>query len=231
MKQLNLTLKKKSGTQPLNFLVKRMVNGGYSGRDQKSVNRHIEELKKAGVPAPDEVPTLYPMASYLITTQDTLETVEKSTSGEAEFVLFLDGKKMYVGAGSDHTDRALEVASILKSKQMCPNVVSANVWDYDEVKEDWDNLVLRSWTDADGQRILYQEAKLSAIMTVADILAFVKSRIKDNDLNNLVIYSGTIPLLSGEAIYGNSFEVELHNPQTKNSLWCRYKIRFLDYLK
>ena len=231
MKVLNLILKKKDEIQPLSFSVKRMVNAGYVGRDREAVRRHIEELKKEGVPVPEETPTLYPVASYLVTTGDLLEVVEESTSGEAEFVLLLEDGKIYVGAGSDHTDRKLEAASIIKSKQICPNVLSSVVWPYEEVKEAWDDLILRSWIEKGSQRILYQETKLSAIMSAEDILSFVRSKLKDEDLNGMVIYSGTVPSLSGEIIYGEGFEVELHNPQTSDSLRCKYQVRLLDYLK
>jgi len=231
MKVLNLTLNKKSGTEPLSFSVRRMVNAGFVGRDREAVRRHIEELKKEGVPVPEEVPTLYPVASYLITTGDVLEVVDESTSGEAEFVLLLEGDKIYVGAGSDHTDRDLEASSIIKAKQICPNVISSVVWPYEEVKQVWDALVLRSWVERGGQRILYQQTKLASIMSAEDIISFVRSKVKDGDLDGTVIYSGTVSALGGKIIYGEGFEVELHNSQTNDSLWCRYKVRLLDYLK
>jgi len=231
MKVLNLTLNKKSGTESLSFSVRRMVNAGFVGRDREAVRRHIEELKKEGVPVPEEVPTLYPVASYLITTGDVLEVVDESTSGEAEFVLLLEGGKIYVGAGSDHTDRDLEASSIIKAKQICPNVISSVVWPYEEVKQVWDALVLRSWVERGGQRILYQQTKLASIMSAEDIISFVRSKVKDGDLDGTVIYSGTISALGGKIICGEGFEVELHNSQTNDSLWCRYKVRLLDYLK
>jgi len=231
MKVLNLILKAKGETEPRSFSVNRMVNAGYVGRDRDASRRHIEELKREGVPVPEEIPALYPVASYLITTGDMLEVVDESTSGEAEFVLLLKEGKIYVGVGSDHTDRNLEASSILKAKQICPNVISSVVWPYEEVKEAWDELVLRSWLEKGGQRILYQETKLAAIMSAEDVLSFVRSKVADGDLEGTVIYSGTVPALGGEIIYGDSFEVELHNPQLNDSLWCRYKVRLLDYLK
>ena len=230
MKVLNLTLKEKGGTRPLSFSVRRMVNAGFVGRDQEAVRRHIEELKKEGVPAPEEVPTLYPVASYLITTGGVLEVVDESTSGEAEFVLLLADGKTYVAAGSDHTDRNLEASSIIKAKQICPNVLSSVVWPYEEVKDVWDELVLRSWVEKGGQRILYQETKLASIMSAEDALFFVRSKLKDGDLEGMVIYSGTVPALGGEVIYGEGFEVELHNPRANDSLRCKYKVTLLDYL-
>jgi hypothetical protein len=231
MKVLNLTLKEKGGIQPLSFSVRRMVNAGFVGRDQEAVRRHIEELRKEGAPVPEETPTLYPVASYLITTDDVvLEVVDESTSGEAEFVLLLQKGKMYVGVGSDHTDRKLEASSIIKAKQICPNVVSSAVWPYEGVEGVWDALVLRSWVEKGDQRILYQETKLASIMSAEDILSFVRSKIEDEDVNGMVIYSGTVSALGGEIIYGDGFEVELHNPQANDSLWCKYKVKLLDYL-
>ncbi len=230
MKVLNLTLNKKGSIWPLSFSVRRMVNAGFVGRDREAARKHIEELKKEGIIVPEEIPALYPVASYLITTDDILEVVDESTSGEAEFVLLLKEGKIYVGAGSDHTDRNLEATSIIKSKQICPNVISSIVWPYEEVKEVWDELVLRSWVEKGGQRILYQQAKLASIMSVDDIISFVRSQVVDGNLEGTVIYSGTVAALNDKIIYGDSFEVELHNPQTNDSLWCRYRVELLDYL-
>ena len=231
MKVLNLTLKVEEETRELVFPVKRMVNAGYVGRDQEAVRKHIEELKREGIPSPDEVPALFPVASYLITTGGVLEVVEDATSGEAEFVLLVQEGETYVGARSDHTDRRLERDSIIKSKQICPNVISPVVWPYEEVREGWDNLDMRSWVEKDGQRILYQETKLSAILSPEDLLDFVRQKIKDGDLENTIIYSGTVAVLGGEMISGESFEVELHNPDRGDSLWCKYNVKRLDYLK
>jgi hypothetical protein len=231
MKTLNLMVKGKDGTRELAFPVKRMVNAGYVGRDQEAVKKHIEELKREGIPAPEEVPALYPLASYLITTGGVLEVVEQANSGEAEFVFLLQEGQIYVGAGSDHTDRKLEADSIIKAKQMCPNVISPVVWPYVEVEAAWDDLELRSWVERDGKRILYQEAKLSAILSPEDLLSFVREKVKDGDLENMVIFSGTIAALGGEMISGEAFEVELHDPARDDSLWCKYGVRLLDYVK
>ena len=228
---LNLTVKQKDGMRNLVFAVKRMVNAGYVGRDQEAVKKHIEELKVKGVPAPEEVPTLYPVASYLVKTGGVLEVVEEQTSGEAEFVVFLQEGQRYIGVGSDHTDRKLEADSIIKAKQMCPNVVSPTVWPYEEIKSVWDDLELRSWVEKDGNRMLYQETKLSAILNVEDLISFVKGKVADSDLESMVIFSGTVAALGGEMVAGDGFEVELHNPETGESLWCDYRVKIIDYVK
>ena len=145
MHVLNLVVKGKGVTREIVFPVKRMVNAGYVGRDQEAVEKHIDELRLKGISAPDEIPTLYPVASYLLTTGGILEVVEEQTSGEAEFVVLLNEGQIYIGVGSDHTDRKLEVDSIIKAKQMCPNVISPVVWLYEEIKPVWDDLEMKSW--------------------------------------------------------------------------------------
>jgi len=52
------------------------------------------------------------------------------------------------------------------------------------------------------------------------MLRFVRSKVKDKNLNGIVIYFGIVPFLSRQIIYGDSFEVELYDPQTKDSLIC-----------
>ena len=231
MYALNLTVKEKAGTRNLVFPVKRMVNAGYVGRDQEAVKKHIEELKLKGVSAPEEVPILYPVASYLVNTGGVLEVVEEETSGEAEYVVLLHEGRTYIGVGSDHTDRKLEADSIIKSKQICPNVMSSTVWPYEEIKTVWDDLEMRSWVVKAGDRILYQETRLSAILNVEDLISFVKRKVADGDLESMVIFSGTVAALGGEMIAGEGFEVELRNPENGESLWCDYRVKLIDYVK
>lgn len=228
---LNLAVKGKGGTRELVFPVKRMVNAGYVGRDQEAVKKHIEELKLEGISAPDEVPTLYPVASYLLKTGGILEVIEEHTSGEAEFVVLLQEGQAYIGVGSDHTDRKLEADSIIKAKQMCPNVISPVVWLYEEVKPVWDDMVLRSWVVKEEKRSLYQETKLSAILNVEDLLSFVKSKVGDKNMENIAVYSGTVGTIGGVMISGEGFEVELRNPENNELLWCKYKVEIIDYVK
>jgi hypothetical protein len=120
MKTLNLTVRGRDGSYGLAFSVRRMVNAGYVGRDQEAVRKHIKELKREGIPSPDEVPALFPVASYLITMGGVLEVVEDATSGEAEFVLLVQEGQTYVGAGSDHTDRRLEKTASSNPNRFAP---------------------------------------------------------------------------------------------------------------
>ena len=230
MIQLNLTVKSRKGESSLAFPVYRIVNAGYTSRDKQALQKHIEELRQKGVPAPRTIPTLYPVASYLIVTDGTVEVVEERNSGEVEFVLLLNEHELLIGVGSDHTDREMETISILKAKQACPNVMSSTVWPYKELEDHWDELILRSWVLKEGKRILYQEGQVSQLMSPEDLILFVKERLVDHNMNNLIIYSGTIPTVTGEIMSGDAFEAELYDPITDDVLQCKYNVRLLDYL-
>jgi hypothetical protein len=42
--EVSLTLERRAGREPLAFRYDRMVNAGYTGRNQAEVRHHIEEL-------------------------------------------------------------------------------------------------------------------------------------------------------------------------------------------
>ena len=52
---------------------------------------------------------------------------------------------LWVGVGSDHTDRGVEGYSVAVSKQMCDKPLAPELWAFDDVAEHWDSLELRSW--------------------------------------------------------------------------------------
>ncbi len=233
MKTLDLEVVSGNRTETIRFKVERMINAGYVGRDRQSVVDHIEELSKEGVPPPPSIPMIFPVLCHNITTADKIEVVGHKTSGEVEFALLINSGGIFVAVGSDHTDRDIERHSIIKSKQVCPNVISKQVWDYDDVKAGWDDLILQSKvTKADGdEAILYQKASLDSILSATDLMEFVKSKIIDGMFDGLVIFSGTLPVLTNEIIYGSRFRCELIDQRIGRILSCEYQINILDYLK
>jgi hypothetical protein len=142
----------------------------------------------------------------------------------------LDGNAIYVGIGSDHTDRELEKSNILVSKQICPNVISKKVWRYEDVKKYWDDLIIRSWTEKDGKRQLYQEAKLVKMLRPEELIEKVKARMQ-GDMKGMVIYSGTVSVIGGNWIVGDRFGVELVDENKKRSLSCAYSIEPMTWFK
>ena len=75
-----------TGKRPekLVFPVRRVLNGGFAGRNQAQVRAHIEELAHLGVKDPGETPTFYPLVRTAVTQEDVLEVVGDSGNwGEA----------------------------------------------------------------------------------------------------------------------------------------------------
>src|SRR5574341_1413948 len=111
---MNFALHAGGRSAPVSLDIRRLINAGYTGRDQAAVRHHIEELKAHGVPAPERTPVLFPKPAALLAQGPTIEVLGGRTSGEAEFVLLVAGGWVLVAAGSDHTDRELEKVSIEK---------------------------------------------------------------------------------------------------------------------
>jgi hypothetical protein len=147
-----------------------LIIAGWTGRDMDAVQHHIDELKALGVKPPATVPTFYPLAASLLTTDDVLEVPRDDSSGETEFVLLQGADGLYIGIGSDHTDRKVEAYDVTVSKQMCAKPMGHEVWRFDEVADHWDVLEMRCWRVRDGQRSLYQEGKVTRLLDPRDLI-------------------------------------------------------------
>src|SRR3954451_22735523 len=123
--------------------IKRLVVAGWTGRDQAALEVHIRELEALGVARPKSTPIFYRVASSLLTTAESIEVIGNDSTGEIEFVVYAFRDGLWIGVGSDHTDRKAETLGVTLSKQMCAKPVSPKVWRYDEIAPHWDRLVLR----------------------------------------------------------------------------------------
>ncbi|MEG1603766.1 MAG: DUF2848 family protein [Cloacibacillus sp.] len=206
-------LSKNGEEKVIDFIPKHIINAGYTGRDQAAVQAHIDELKAEGIPAPDKTPVYFTKFTDKLTQAAGFEVLDETDhSGEAEFALFFDKDEIYVGVGSDHTDRKLETIDIPKAKQVYPNTISRELWKLSEVIEHWDDIILRSWIKADGERKLFQEAKLTAMLDAAELVERTKQLLcNPDDTEGLVVYSGTVASLF-KADYSPYFETELEDP-------------------
>ena len=224
MKTLKFTLHTASGgSEEISVDVKRIINAGYTGRDQKAVQAHIDELKEEGIPAPDKTPTYFPKFADRLSQEEDYEALDETDhSGEAEFALIFHNGRIYVGTGSDHTDRKLETVDIPKAKQVYVNTISRDVWDLDDVRGHWDELILRSWIEVGGKRTLFQEATLDAMMGPDDLIGRIKALlVAPDDMEGLVVYSGTVAGLI-KAEYSKSFETEIEDRKLNRKLKQRY---------
>lgn len=228
--KITLTLEEKDKVGPLTFAYGRMVNAGYVGRDQEEVRRHVQELARKGIPGPKTTPTLYPVIPRMLVTDDRIEVYGDETCGEVEYVLFIENEHtIYVGIGSDHTDRHLEETDIPRSKQMCPNVIGRKVWPLGEVADHWDDLVIEASVLKDGEEVLYQKGRLALIMEPRSLMEFVASKVRF-PLEHLIIYSGTLGSLTGGFVFGERFLAKLADPKLDRILDLGYEIVPMNYV-
>ena len=200
---------------------------GYAGRDQASVTAHVEELRALGVPAPSSVPSMYWVEPGRISSDSSLMVVGDECSGEVEFFAAYDSSgKMYFTIASDHTDRKLETVSVSKAKQCCSKIIGGVFWDFNDVRDHWDSLIIRSWVsklDSEDFR-LYQEASLGSLLSPAELLDLAEKDRKSLSLPGAVsFFSGTVPLKS-EICYSGEFKMELEDPILKRYIRHSYKI-------
>src|SRR5215813_3656738 len=158
------------GGAPRRIEISQLVIAGWTGRDRASVEKHIAELEAIGVKRPRAVPVFYRVAAHLLTTARETEVVGGHSSGEVEFVLVSAPDGLFVGVGSDHTDRKVEAYGVTVSKQMCPKPIGRELWPFAELDAHWDRLVLRSHVTRGGRRVLYQEGEASNMRPPRDLL-------------------------------------------------------------
>jgi hypothetical protein len=204
--------------------IAQLVIAGWTGRDKQAVEKHIAELAAIGVKRPRAVPTFYRLGASLLTTAGEIEVVGEGSSGEVEFVLVSAPDSLYVGVGSDHTDRKVEAYGVTVSKQMCPKPLGAELWPFTELDAHWDRLVLRSHVTRGGRRALYQEGEVGHMLAPRELLErFSGSAFLTP---GTAMFCGTLAV-QGEIGGGERFEIELHDPVRDRSLRHEYAVRAL----
>lgn len=213
-----------AGAAALDFTVRHLIIAGWTGRDAQAVEHHIRELQEIGVRPPPAVPCFYVLAPSLLTTSDVLEVPREDSSGEVEFVLLQDAGGLYVGVGSDHTDRKVEAYDVTVSKQMCAKPMGGEVWRFDEVADHWDALTMRCWRTRGGRRELYQEGSVDRLLDPRELMR--RRTGADRMEPGTAMFCGTQTVI-GELGAGTAFEVELHDPVCRRSLRHVYAVRGL----
>lgn len=170
-------MKKSLSVQTLNFRTHRdgklesqpialrsAVIAGWTGRDPIAREKHISELEALGVARPKSAPIYYRVSAARLTTSSQIEATGENSSGEVELVLIRDAERLWVGVGSDHTDRKVETYCVTFSKQMCDKPMAPELWAFDDVRDHWDLLELRSWITEGGEQRLYQQGSAAAML-------------------------------------------------------------------
>jgi 4-hydroxyphenylacetate 3-monooxygenase len=206
------------------FPVARMYNLGSAMRRAETAVAHQEEVAKAGIHIAFDVPAprIYPIAPYALTTGDEVLVQDAETSGEVEIVIAV-ADRVYVGVGSDHSDRALERFSIPWSKQACPNVLAPVLWPFEPMRARWDSCVLRSWVD----ERLYQEMPVAAFLHPDDVLATLRARVRDLPSRDYLVFCGTVVSLDKALGFGKRWSFELEDPGAGRRIKHAYAVRNL----
>jgi hypothetical protein len=204
--------------------IRRLIIAGWTGRDAAAVEKHIRELEAIGVPRPKRTPIFYRGAASLLTTADAIEVLGEASSGEVECVVYALEDGLWVGVGSDHTDRKAETFGVSLSKQVCAKPVSARIWRYDDVAPHWDRLILRAFVQVDGERRLYQEGPVAGMRPPPELIGLY------TDGGSLpqgsAMFCGTLAVHGGIAA-ASQFDMELEDPVLRRIIRHSYKIETL----
>lgn len=212
------------GAREAEVELREAILAGWTGRDRAAVEKHMAELAVLGVKRPDAVPVFYRCSAARLTTADEIQVVGGDSSGEVEFVLVQAQGALWIGAGSDQTDRKVEAYNITVSKQMCDKPMASELWLYRDVAPHWDALILRSWAIDDGARELYQQSLVACLMPPD---ALIREYTGGAGLpEGCAMFSGTPPAI-GTIRPAARFAFELEDPVLGRSLRHEYGIRTL----
>jgi hypothetical protein len=217
------------GARPLDADIRSLIVAGWTGRDAQAVELHIRELEAIGVRRPATVPVYYRVAADSLTGAPRIEVAGRQSTGEVEVVLVRIQDELWVGVGSDHTDRELEKQSVSLSKQICAKPVAPSLWRFDEVADHWDTLELRSHAVIGGERRPYQKGAVSAMRPPDDLIGgFCRAaNLGTRELpEGAAMFCGTLPVL-GTLEFAERFEFELHDPCLQRSIRHAYDIEVL----
>ncbi|MCX7312645.1 MAG: DUF2848 domain-containing protein [Alphaproteobacteria bacterium] len=201
--------------------IRNLVIAGWTGRNVAALEAHIKELEAIGVQRPKTVPIFYRVAYSLLSTAPSIEVMADKSSGEVEFVLFSLDDGLWVGLGSDHTDRKAETVGVTLSKQLCAKPVGATLWRYDEVKPHWDKITLRSFVPGGGQRRLYQEGPVTNMRSPEELIRLYTGG--DKLAPGTAMFCGTFAV-HGDISYSGTFDMELEDPVLGRKLTHGYSI-------
>jgi Protein of unknown function (DUF2848) len=201
-----------------------LVIAGWTGRDVAALERHIRELEAIGVKRPKSTPVFYRVAASLLTIGDSIEVLGGHSSAAVECVAYAFDNGVWIGLGSDHTDRKAEAVGVALAKQMCAKPVSPEIWRFEEVAPHWDALVLRSYVTANGERRLYQEGTVAAMRPPQELFRLFSGY--DQLPLGTAMFCGTLAV-HGEITPSQIFEMELDDPMLQRKIVHSYKVQIL----
>lgn len=211
------------GDEARSVRIDTLIIAGWTGRDRAAVEAHIAELELLGVARPTTTPVFYRVSASLLTTSDEIEVLGDTSSGEVEVVLLALEDGLWVGVGSDHTDRKAEAAGVALSKQLCPKPLGPRLWRLGDVAAHWDRLTLTTHVTESGKRRQYQQGAVSKLLPPHDLLR----RWNKNGLPvGTAMFCGTLSVI-GEIAPAAEMELMLSDPVRGRTISHRYLVRTL----
>jgi len=200
---------------------------GWTGRDGEKVAEHIEELAAIGVPRPSTTPLYYHVQASALCQSAVIQVLGAGTGGEAEPVVIDDGNTLWLGLGSDHTDRTLEAASVAHSKAVCAKPLARGLWPLDALQDRLDTLRLSSQISADGKQwTCYQEGLLSQIRPISELISGAPTSRQGRLGASTVLFCGTVPAIGGVRPTP-WFRATLEDPVGERRLTLEYRVGVL----
>lgn len=205
--------------------INRTIVAGWTARDVEAMEHHIAELEELGVTRPARTPMFYRVSCSCLTLADKIEVIGSASSGEAEFFLLNLSGEIWVGTGSDHTDREAEAHGVTLSKQMCGKPLAGSLWRWEDVADHWDEVQIRSHAVIDGDRVSYQDGQVSAMLAPQTLMElYAKEDESGSGLSSGdLMLCGTLPAIGGVR-RADRFEFELVDPVKDRRLHHGYDV-------
>lgn len=226
MPQLQFECRQQSRIESRTVTIDQVIIAGWTGRDGNSVQEHIDELKKLGIPPPSAVPTFYRVSAELVTQSPSIQVLGPASSGEVEPVLFAADDGIWLTVGSDHTDRDIERAGIALAKQLCAKPVAQTAWRWSEVRGAADGILLKSWISDRGERTAYQQGMLGEILPLDTLLEQMQVQLGTGLEPGTMVFCGTLPALGGVRPSAR-FSGLLLDPAAGRTITLDYSVDFL----
>lgn len=204
----------------IDIAIEHVYVAGWTGRDKKAVDHHIEELAAIGITPPSAVPLYYRVSNTLLTQKTTVDVLGDGTSGEVEPLLVQHNGMLWIGLASDHTDRELEAHSVAASKQICVKPAAQSLWKYADVEAHIDSLLLHCSIKENGTWVTYQSGALSGIRPLAELMA--GSGFGDN----AAMLCGTLSAIGGVRP-ASEYKMHIEDPVLDKKISLTYNVNKL----
>jgi hypothetical protein len=131
----------------------------------------------------------------------------------------------WIGLGSDHTDREVEAYNVTVSKQCCPKPIASTLWRHADLRDHWDQLMLRSYRLEGGEKILYQEGAVTAMIEPLALAAQYADEYTALTPGQ-IMFGGTLPVIGG-LTGAEAFAIELEDPVLGRKISHDYRVATL----